>query len=567
MKNKLFVTLIAAIAFLNSFSSYGQNKRMTIEEKKEMHKETSDDPYRPNRFNNKKTSPAYKYRNSAASRQIASGTTIYTTQVNVDAGGQNILFDAANETNIAMNPLNKNEIVIGWREFDDVSSAFRQAGWSYTSDGGLTWTFPGVIEPGIFRSDPVLDYDADGNFYYNSLTNDPDFFCKIFKSTNGGATWNSGTDAHGGDKQCMVIDRTPGTGNGNIYSSWTSAYSTCLPGFFTRSTDGNVSYENCTTVEGDPYWGTMAIGNSGELYIGAGSDAFDSLLCVKSLNAQIPASLITWDSVLVYMDGNINAGLPVNPAGLLGQVSIDVDHSTGAGNGNIYLVASLTRTSNADPGDVMFAKSSDGGATWSSPIRINDDLSVTNTQWFGTMSVAPTGRIDVIWLDTREDLTGTDLSALYYSYSYDQGNTWSANEKLSAAFDPHLGYPNQDKMGDYFDMISDSTGAHLAWANTLNGEEDAYYSYIVPPAPVGVTEISPGAFSVFPNPTKGIFFITSQAKQSRVEINSTLGQKLFSTTIFKTKNVLDISSQPAGIYFLKIVGEDGRTVVKKIIKE
>jgi hypothetical protein len=33
-------------------------------------------------------------------------------------------------------------------------------------------------------------------------------------------------------------------------------------------------------------------------------------------------------------------------------------------------------------------------------------------------------------------------------------------------------------MGDYFDMISDYTGAHLAWAGTFNGEQDVYYSYI-----------------------------------------------------------------------------------------
>jgi hypothetical protein len=85
----------------------------------------------------------------------------------------------------------------------------------------------------------------------------------------------------------------------------------------------------------------------------------------------------------------------------------------------------------------------------------------------------------VIWLDTR-DAPGTVWSALYYSYSVDQGETWSANERLSESFNPHVGWPQQNKMGDYFDMESDATGAHLAWANTLNGEQDVYYSYINP---------------------------------------------------------------------------------------
>jgi hypothetical protein len=89
-----------------------------------------------------------------------------------------------------------------------------------------------------------------------------------------------------------------------------------------------------------------------------------------------------------------------------------------------------------------------------------------------------------VWLDTR-DAPGTVWSALYYSYSIDQGETWSANERLSESFDPHVGWPQQNKMGDYFDMESDATGAHLAWANTLNGEQDVYYSYINP----GITGI------------------------------------------------------------------------------
>ncbi len=93
------------------------------------------------------------------------------------------------------------------------------------------------------------------------------------------------------------------------------------------------------------------------------------------------------------------------------------------------------------------------------------------------MSVAPNGRIDVIWLDTRNN-PGTNISALYYSNSNDGGTTWSPNERLSDYFDPHVGWPQQQKMGDYFHMVSDNNGANLAWAATFNGEQDVYYSYI-----------------------------------------------------------------------------------------
>lgn len=445
MKNKvIFILLLAAITILSP-SVNGQNAKIPAGQMKLLHHETRDDPYLPNADNNKRTSPAYQYKSRVKSNPMRSS--IFTVQVNVDALGRNILGDAANEPNIAVNPLDRSKMVIGWRQFDNVSSNFRQAGWGYTNDGGESWIFPGVIEPGIFRSDPVLDYDAGGNFYYNSLTTSPNYFCKVFESTNGGAAWNSGTDAGGGDKQWMVIDRSTETGRGNIYSFWSYFYSTCSPGFFTRSTDGNGRYENCSEVDGNPYWGTMAVGNSGELYIGGASGRVDSLVVSKSLNAREHDSLVSWKKpVLVYIDGNPNGWKSVNPGGLLGQVNIDVDRSNGPGRGNVYLLVPVTRSSNADPADVMFARSTDGGLTWSYPIRVNDDPSVTNFQWFGTMSVAPNGRIDAIWLDTRDAPPGSDSSALYYSFSSDQGITWSANEKLSGSFDPHTGYPDQNKM-------------------------------------------------------------------------------------------------------------------------
>lgn len=402
-------------------------------------------------------------------------------QVNVDSNGQNILGDAANEPSLAIDPANPDRMAIGWRQFDNVNSNFRQAGYGYTIDGGQTWTFPAVIEQGVFRSDPVLESDAAGTFYYNSLTSDIGLFvCQVFKSTNGGASWNNGRDAYGGDKEWMTVDRSGGAGDGNIYSFWTSDYSSCLPGFFTRSTNGGNSFESCIEISGNPFWGTMAVGNEGELYI-AGSDSTEGIVVAKSNNAHFPGTIPSWDFFShVDMDGNITGFLAVNPGGLLGQAIIDVDRSEGPGRGNVYVLASVSRISNGDSADVMFAKSTDGGLTWSLPKKINNDQDTSHYQWFGTLSVAPNGRIDMVWLDTRDSPSDSLLSALYYSWSEDQGETWSANVKLSPLFDSRIGWPQQNKMGDYFDMESDENGAHLAWANTFNGEQDVYYSYIKP---------------------------------------------------------------------------------------
>jgi hypothetical protein len=525
---KRFYNIIRLVFFLTIVLLISPNLifSQTKEQKKDkpdprLHHEVKDDDYVPVDRESQGRSPAYNYTMS----------TITTHQVNVDGNGQNIVGDAANEPSIAVDPNDRNKMVIGWRQFNTVTNNFRQNGYGYTTDGGQTWTFPGVIQPGIFRSDPVLDYDVYGNFYYNSLTNDPDYYCKVFKSSNGGSTWDGGVDAHGGDKQWMTIDKTDGPGNGNVYAFWTSYYSTCYPGFFTRSTNGGGSFENCVTIPNEPSWGTLMVGCNGNLFVG-GTDGYSyDFVVAKSTNAQISGQPVTWDMyTVVSLGGSITYGIGPNPGGLGGQTSIAIDTSNSPYNGNIYLLCSVEPSSGSDPLDVRFARSTDGGVNWSSSVKVNDDASTSAYQWFGTMSVAPTGRIDVVWLDTR-DHPGTYLSALYYSNSTDGGVTWSQNERLSDYFDPHVGWPNQNKMGDYFHMVSDSNGASLAWAATFNNEQDVYYSYIA-------TNIVPVELYSFSSSVEGntvnLSWLTATELNNRgFEIERSFNKSNWSTIGFK----------------------------------
>ncbi len=527
--------------------------------------ETPDDPYLRNAWDNKKTTPAFIEQRTAGAEDII--VSIRTIQVNIDDAGLNIVDDAANEPSMTVDINDTMSIAIGWRQFDNIASNFRQAGWSYSNDGGVSWT-KSTIDEGVFRSDPVLDYDLQGNFYYNSLTPFPDWECDVYKSIDGGASWDAGTYAYGGDKQWMAIDRTTGEGSGNIYANWSAAYSACIPGNFTRSTDGNFSYEACDYIEAEPYYGMPAIDGDGIVYVVGGSDV-TSLTVNRSLNAKTPGADIIWeDAVNVDLGGFLGGWSPVNPEGLLGQANIDIDKSGGAGDGNIYVLASVVPFSGPDDADVGFAKSTDGGLTWSEPIWINDEAGEGNTHWFGTMSVAPNGRIDVIWLDTR-DGGGEDFSALYYAYSLDQGDTWSANIKLSDSFDPHLGYPQQNKMGDYFDMTSDDMGAHLAWANTFNGEEDVYYSriYLSEAPTVSVQDQNVLHPVISPNPGTGVFHISGIKEATTLEVTNLMGASLQLWNNTDAQTTIDISNFPAGIYFLKCTSNSGQTHTSRVIKD
>ena len=101
----------------------------------------------------------------------------------------------------------------------------------------------------------------------------------------------------------------------------------------------------------------------------------------------------------------------------------------------------------------MLVRSTDGGRSFSAPHRINDDP-INHSKWhsFGTFSVAPNGRLDAVWLDTRNAANNTD-SQLFYSSSTDGGNTWWPNIALSNSFNPFIGYPNQRKIGDYITIF------------------------------------------------------------------------------------------------------------------
>src|SRR5256714_55407 len=314
--------------------------------------------------------PMHIYRLETSPRMISQFGVFTSSQANVDANGQNIIGDAANECSISVDPTNPSKMAIGWRQFNDVNSNFRQGGWGYTTDGGVTWTFPGILE------------------------------------------------------------------------------------------------------------------NNGNLFIGG--EGFSPFYCVRSSNAQIGNQTPTFDQVTqVDMGGELSGG-GINPAGLDGMLFLAIDHSGGPTNNNIYMLASV-----APPGrtttDVMFVRSTDDGATFSAPVKVNDDpVNPNKWHWFGTFSVAPNGRLDAVWYDTRNASNNTD-SQLFYSFSTDAGVTWSANVSLRNSFNPFEGYPNQDKIGDYITMVSDETGGNVAYSATFNvntntgqHEEDVYYVRVSP---------------------------------------------------------------------------------------
>src|SRR5205823_13738233 len=214
--------------------------------------------------------PAYIYRLETSPRMISPFGVFTSYQANVDANGNNILGDAANEPSIAVDPTDGNKMTIGWRQFDSINSDFRQAGWGYTTDAGVHWTFPGVLENGIFRSDPVTHCDETGKFFYLSLESNQaqSFFCDdVWNSINGGQSWMQGGPGHGGDKEWFTIDTTNGMGHGFQYQFWTGFFA-CDTGEFTRSTDGGITWMTPINIPNSARTGTLDVDTNGNLFVG-----------------------------------------------------------------------------------------------------------------------------------------------------------------------------------------------------------------------------------------------------------------------------------------------------------
>ena len=413
-----------------------------------------------------KPAPRSGWGPTAAGWSIVKYGPFESVQVNVDKFGRNIRGDAANEPSIAIDPTDPKKIVIGWRQFNTINSNFRQNGYSWSHDGGKTWTFPGPIQKNVFNSDPVLDTDVKGNFYYLSYPGGRTL--KLFRSFNGGVSFTGPTYLTGGDKAWMLVDKSSSIGRGNIYVIWQVLHG---PKTFVRSTNGGVSFSSPVQVPYYPTFGTLAQDKAGTLYaFGLYKQYFSRFVLVKSTNAKDPNRTPTFSARFVNMGGSMGFGGTPNPNGLLGQAQVVVDPSR---PGYVYMLCSVNPPG-SDPMDVHFVRSTNGGNTFSAPVRVNDDPSTSYAyQWFGTISVAPNGRIDVVWNDTRG--SSASYSRLYYAYSLDAGKTWSKNIPATPRWNSRIGWPKQNKIGDYYCMLSDNAKANLAYAATFNGEQDVYF--------------------------------------------------------------------------------------------
>ncbi|MGH9164399.1 MAG: cell wall-binding repeat-containing protein, partial [Acidimicrobiales bacterium] len=125
--------------------------------------------------------------------------------------------------------------------------------------------------------------------------------------------------------------------------------------------------------------------------------------------------------------------------------------------------------------DAFVARSTDRGATWGRPVRVNDDpCGAGNSQPDPWASVAPDGRVDVIFYDNRND-TDHALMDVYYASSTDGGRSFGANRRITdrsfdarGMFRPKTRGFQSREYDTNNGIASSAQGAVAAWGDARN---------------------------------------------------------------------------------------------------
>jgi hypothetical protein len=174
----------------------------------------------------------------------------------------------------------------------------------------------------------------------------------------------------------------------------------------------------------------------------------------------------TWSTMLSIPFSYENAR--GGPANAYAQMAVTEE-------GSLHIVYNLNPEPDiANYSEVFHRASYDGGQTWTDARALSDeDPKLYAGQFFPNLSVAPNGRIDVAWWDTR-DTPGMRSNDVYYAYSTDDGRTWSKNQRITEqSVDRRLGV-----WGANYDIASQpgvaSTDAYavFGWDDTRNSDRN-----------------------------------------------------------------------------------------------
>ena len=412
---------------------------------------------------------------------------------------------ARSESDIRVNYWNPSQII---GASNNISGSGFQAQF-YSLDGGATWgqtTLPGYSGD-AFNSDPTVDWTSDGTAWSSTMGIDSAgtvLKVRMYKSTDQGRTWTydgtpSGSQTNT-DKQQVWIDHSASSAYKDyIYAIWHNGN----PAFMNRrSASGWLATP--IQVSGSETTGT-AIG--ADVKTNSYGDVFGfwpdtgsrGLYVVKSTNGGTsygtPVKLATtYDSydigvpafsgrrILVYVTAGAYRTASKN---MVYAAWTDLSGETGctaAGNEPGTSATSACKTR------IWFAKSSNGGTTWGTPVKLNNQAG-KNDQFNPWLAVDETnGAIGVMYYDTVND-TNRKKTDVYYQSSFDDGASWGAAVKVTTAQtdETSTGADSGNQYGDYNGLSGYAGVFFPSWTDRRNAAKEEIWTARVTDSGGGTT--------------------------------------------------------------------------------
>jgi hypothetical protein len=485
------------------------------------------------------------------------------------------------EPSIFINPETPDHLVAGANITEYFSS----------TDGGLSWQEGSLSSSFGVYGDPCVQVDTAGTYYFFHLSN-PSFgnwidriVCQ--KSTDGGLTWSDGTymglnGTKAQDKPWATID--PKTNN--IYVCWTQfdVYGVSNPAdssiiLFSKSTDEGATWSqpkrinrvagDCVDSDNTVEGAVPAVGPNGEIYVSWAGPL--GLVFNRSLDQGE-----TWMDTNVFIS-DIPGGWDYTIPGIYRTNGLPVtccDLSQGPYRGNLYVNWSDQRNGLTDT-DIWFAKSNDGGITWSTRKRVNDDPP-GKQQFFSWMTVDQrTGYIYFVFYDRRAYTnTSTDV---YMVVSRDGGESFQNFKVSESPFSP----TSSLFFGDYTNVSAYNGVIRPIWTRLENGQLSVWTA-IVDSLFAGTGQkpesyLSSSLDQNYPNPGKSFTYIAYKIRRPAdvtLEVFDLFGRKVATLVDHKLSvpgryvEYFDISRYglEPGLYYYSL-DQNEKSIKRKMIVE
>jgi hypothetical protein len=348
-----------------------------------------------------------------------------------------------------------------------------------TSNGGNSWYGSDTCKGApitLHGGDPGITINKDGTFILTRRGFSPGLYSHY--STDFGVTWSNQKTITNDDLErgTMTSDVHPSSPYfGRSYVAWVR-FAPPFPLNFAFTDDGGINYSTPVQINNPiqrSAGGDIAMGPNGKVYVcWAGVTSVSPFTEDFVGVASTTNGGTTWQVTENAFDMNGINGLFPQKGNIRvnGLPDIAVDTTGGPRHGWIYIITTQRNLAPAgsDP-DVILNRSTDGGQTWSTGIRVNQDPANNGKiQYFPAVHVDKQGGLNVIFYDDRN--TTSDSTGVFLARSEDGGNNWKEFEISDKNFKPlPIGGLGQGYQGDNISITSSNSSLWPVWMDNRTG--------------------------------------------------------------------------------------------------